>query len=120
MGKEKKEYEGYDISEYDLIYVIFKEKAMFPERHPDLVKFDSKKKKFYTKGKAIKLRILNAAGQIAYDYPNFRTIAFVPESIIQNYAKANSDIRRQDMLKTIHFGDIEYITASFDSLDWMK
>jgi len=120
MEKQKKEAHGYDISEYELIYIIFKDKAAFSERNSELVKFDSKKKKFYVKGKAVKLRILNPAGGIAYDYPNYRTIALVHENDIMKYTQAKNDIKRQEMLKTIHFGDIDYITATFDSLDWLK
>ena len=65
---------AYEISSYDLIYIIFKPTANFHDKYPDITKFDGKRQRHYVKGMAVKHVVHNAAGQAAHTYPKQRTV----------------------------------------------
>lgn len=99
---------AYNISSYDLVYILLKDSAKNNISYKDVIRLDKKKSRYYFLGKIIEMQ----------GYPKFLTIAFVNEKDLVEYKKAKNFREKQKYIVNIHFGDIDYINLSFDSFDW--
>jgi hypothetical protein len=99
--------DAYDISKYDLVYILLKGKN---ELYQKFTRYDMAKKRYFIEGIVVQLP----------KYPVFHSIAFVDEKDIKEYRKAKRLIEKEKFIHNIFFGDIDFITLPFDNFDWKK
>lgn len=111
---------AYDFVNYDEVYIVLKPNAKIIAEAPTLVKFDKVKNKNYLVGKLVKKERKRLAPPGVVRYPKFRSVAFIHSSDVLLYKNERNEEKREKYIFNIHFSDIEFISVTFDSLDWKR